>query len=227
MTYQPKAARAHVIYKNAAGKRLPGVTTIVGTRAKHLIRWALGLQAKGIDYDAYMADVANVGKCAHEMIIASLEGRPAETGEWSADQIKYATVCHDKMYDWATDPKIDLQMIASEVEMVSETMQVGGTMDIHATVTGRPGVFDIKTSDSGIYLDNWYQVAAYSAIAREIGREVEICGIIRASKEESQLLDVQIIAVDSDEFRTLLEGFQSLRWMYEDDKSLRKALGAR
>jgi len=227
MTYQPKAARAHVIYKNAAGKRLPGVTTIVGTRAKHLIRWALGLQANGIDYDAYMADVSAVGRCAHEMILASLEGRTAETGEWSADQIKYATLCHDKMFDWATDPEIDLTLLASEVEMVSENMQVGGTMDLYASVSGRPGIYDIKTSDSGIYLDNWYQVAAYSAIAMETGYDVKECGIIRASKEESQLLEVKIIPIDSFEFRTLAWGFQSLRTMYEDDKSLRKALGTR
>ena len=53
--------RAHTIYKNEEGKRLPGVTTIVGLLDKPQLRvWANRIGLDGIDLNSYMDDLANI-----------------------------------------------------------------------------------------------------------------------------------------------------------------------
>lgn len=226
-TYVPKVAKAHVVYRNADGRRIPGVTTIVDQRAKNLERWVAKLVKDGYDYDAYMRDVAGVGSCAHEMVIAELQGREPEIDDYTAEQQRWARVSADRILDWATTPGTDVELIEGETEMVSEQWQVGGTMDIYARVSGVPTVLDLKTSDSGIYLDNLYQVAAYGRIAIETGRQVEQVGVIRSAKDESQTIDMCLIPIPSTTYNELVEGFEALRLAYERDKALRKETGAR
>lgn len=227
MTYTPKAAKAHVVYKNAAGKRIPGVTTIVGQRAKNLERWVARLVKDGYDYDEYMRDVANVGKCAHEMVMAELQGREPEIDDFTAEQQRWARVSANRVIEWATRPGIDFEILESEVEMVSEAWQVGGTMDIYCRLGGRYGVLDLKTSDSGIYLDNLYQVAAYGELAAELGKRVDFVGVIRSAKDEAQPLQEVIIDFLSDNCIALTQGFIDLTRAYERDKRIRRELGVK
>lgn len=225
--YRPSIAKAHQVYKNAQGVKLPGVTTITGMRPKHLENWVAKLVSEGYNYQEYMRDVAAVGTCAHELVMADLIGRPPRIGNFTKAQIDAASECHRKVIDWATSPDVNLKLLESEVELVSEKLQVGGTMDIYATLDGVPGVFDLKTSDSGIYLDNFYQTVAYSVVAMENGREVKICGVIRAAKDKSQLIEVSLLKTNSRTFKRILKGFCFLREMYDIDRDCRRDLGVR
>ena len=76
-----KRAKAHTIYKLANGKRVPGVTTVLGVINKPaLVKWANNLGLQGIDSTTYVDETAKVGTLAHEMIQEYLGG-PA----WNRD----------------------------------------------------------------------------------------------------------------------------------------------
>lgn len=225
--YAPKAARSHTKYYGSDGGLLPGVTTIVGQRAKHLEAWVAKLVKDGYDYHEYMRHVAGIGTCAHEMVMADLSGRKPDIANFTQDQISWARNCHQKVIEWATRPGVNLKLLEHEVQLTSEVMKVGGTMDMYVELDGRPGVVDLKTSDSGIYLDNFYQVAAYAGMAMESGRDVSFCGIIRAGKDQSEGLEFNWLPVKSPAFKKLIKGFKALRQAYEDDRWLKKTIGVK
>jgi len=245
--FEPRAAKSHQQYHNSKGKRLPGVTTITGLFDKGgLVRWAAGLHKKGIEYEAYMAEAAGVGSCAHAMIQSAAHGQKVDLGQFSGDQISWATECALKVVDGAALVKsgmtitenqasrigwfsvIGFELMESETQLVSEKLQVGGTFDLYGkTAKGSLALGDIKTSDSGIYLENCMQVVAYTAMAIENGYEVQYCFVVRAAKDDAQKVDVKLIKVNSREYRGLLKGFKALRGLYEDARVLRKKLGVR
>lgn len=69
-------AKPHTIYRTADGKRVPGVTTVLGIMNKPaLVKWANTLGLQGIDSSAYVDETARVGTLAHEMIQEYLGGR--------------------------------------------------------------------------------------------------------------------------------------------------------
>ena len=70
-----KRAKAHTIYKLANGKRVPGVTTVLGIINKPaLVKWANNLGLQGIDSTTYVDGTAKIGTLAHEMIQEYLGG---------------------------------------------------------------------------------------------------------------------------------------------------------
>ena len=76
---------AHPIYKNAEGKRLPSVTTIIG-RFKDsggFVHWAWDLGIQGIDYRKVRDAAADAGTIAHHLVEADIR-----TGEGEYEYIK-------------------------------------------------------------------------------------------------------------------------------------------
>ena len=137
--------RAHTRYKNAQGKSVPGVTTILGRLAKPaLVPWANKLGLRGIDYRSYVDDKAAIGTLAHAMVTDYLAGKKTDTDEYSREQIDQAENSLLSFYEWEKANKIT--PIQMEVPLVSEVLQFGGTPDIYGTVGERPVLIDIKTS---------------------------------------------------------------------------------
>ena len=57
-----KRGRVHTVYKTKDGKRVPGVTTILGVINKPaLVRWANNLGLQGIDSTNYVDATARCG----------------------------------------------------------------------------------------------------------------------------------------------------------------------
>ena len=222
MAYRPKKAKAHQSYHNAAGKRLPGVTTIVGQRDKGgLISWVIRLIKEGYDYYAYMDDVSAVGTCGHELISALLEDRPPEVRDFTKAQIDTATVCLDAFSSWVEGQ--DLKLIWTERQMVSEELQVGGTPDIYCKLNGYNTLLDIKTSDSGLKLDNFVQVAAYALMIEENGEDIEQIGVVRCGKDGSPA-EVMLLDWEGAASLKLVQFFMQLRRQYTDVYDLKKLL---
>ena len=73
-------ASPHQIYKNAAGKRLPGVTTVMGVYDKPALkRWGLGMERDGIldsVRNALTRYEDGTGRYLRDVIIETLEGLP-------------------------------------------------------------------------------------------------------------------------------------------------------
>jgi len=158
-------AKPHQQYFNAAGKRRPGVTTVLGTLAKPpLLRWYAQVErdnalmpipkpnAKG--EPVYFAELkrdkaADLGTITHARIEAWLRGEDLDPDDLPEDLYAQSVNGFDRFRRWWEEKHFNL--VASELQMVSEDMQVGGTMDVAATneaCVGSKGIIvvDIKSS---------------------------------------------------------------------------------
>ena len=180
MAEREKVARSkqHTVYKNAAGKRLPGSTTVLGVIDKPALKfWANTIGLEGIMIREYVDGLAEIGTLAHEMVHSYLRDKPMNLDDWAPNQVKAATVSYDKFREWALPRKIEV--ILAEEPMVSELYQFGGTPDIIARVDGVLTLIDIKTSKA-IYDEHAWQVSSYCKLAEEnhIGGESIKQGLI-------------------------------------------------
>lgn len=170
-------------YKNAAGKRVPGVTTILGRfkESGGLIQWAWTCGRDGIDINDARDRAADAGTACHEMIDAHLHQRVFDKAVYPPDVLAKAEHAFLGFLEWCDQTK--LALVASEVSLVSEKYQFGGTFD-GGFVAGSLRLLDYKTS-SGIYTDQLVQVAGgYSLLWEEHHPKEPLHGIdiLRISK---------------------------------------------
>jgi len=176
--------RAHIRYKCADGRSVPGVTTVLGILNKPaLVRWANNLGLQGIDSTKYVDEKAAIGTLAHSMVEAHLKGETPDTSEYSSVQIDRAETCFLWYLEWEAHHKIDVAL--TEAAMVSETYRFGGTIDCLATVDGELTLLDFKTSN-GVFPEHMHQLAAYRQLAFEHGYRVKGCRIIRIGRDDSE-----------------------------------------
>lgn len=186
--------KAHQTYTNAAGERLPGVTTILGCLAKPaLIPWAWGLGAKGIKLEAARQLAADIGTVGHALVEAHLRGLEFDSANIAPEMLAKAETSFIRFLEyWDRE---HLTVIASEMQMVSEIMQVGGTVDI---VAARPDgslvVIDVKTG-KGLYPEMLVQAAVYAAIYTEVtGCDVAEVVVVRIPKEDDDGLEIRTVS---------------------------------
>lgn len=181
-------------YKNGEGKRLPSVTTILG-RFKDsgpLMFWAFS-QGKAAErgeisrlYDK-RDEAAEIGTVAHEMAEAHIHGvdpmKLLASYDNLGDQGKGQAIQAFEMFRrWCEI--VNVEWLHTEIPLVSEDLQVGGTIDAIANVGGKLCIVDFKTS-KGVYSDYWVQVAAYAKMWNEFHFEkIEEIHILRFGKEK-------------------------------------------
>ena len=148
------------IYKNAAGKRLPSVTTIL-SRFKEsgaLIHWAWNLGKEGIDYRAVRDAAADAGTLAHAMVEARIRRKPFPLeAEYPPEMWTKASNAFGAFAEWSEQTR--LEPAETEVPNTCECHQVGGTLDT-IFVQGKLSLGDWKTS-GGVYPEYLIQLAAY------------------------------------------------------------------
>ena len=177
--------KAHTVYKDRSGKRVPGVTTVIGVLEKPaLIPWAWGLGMKGIDYRKFRDDKADIGTLTHEMILADLKEKECDTSDFTANQIDQAHICFKKYQDWKK--KNTLEQIIIEKPIVSEEYRYGGTVDLYCVLNGTPTLIDYKTTKA-VYDEMSIQLAAYKHLIEESYKyEVTECKILRIGRNEEE-----------------------------------------
>lgn len=186
-----KKARTHTVYKNAAGKRVPGVTTITGVLDKPaLVRWANNLGLQGIDSSKYVDDLATIGTLAHYMVECHLKETEPELDDFSKNQIDSAENSFIKFLDW--QKKNEFTLIDSEMKLVSEKHQYGGTCDCYCSLNGVETLIDIKTC-KGIYDGHFTQVAGYKIALQENNFPVQESRILRIGRNESEGFEDKLI----------------------------------
>lgn len=173
-------------YKNAAGDRIPGVTTIIGRfkESGGLIQWAYKCGRDGIDINKARDAAADAGTCCHQMIDDHLHGRPFNREAWDDALLAKADHAFLAFLEWQETTKV--QVAAAEVSLVSERHQFGGTFDAVTVGGNKLRLLDYKTSN-GIYHDMLIQVAGgYSLLWQEHHPAEAIEGIqlLRISKPE-------------------------------------------
>ncbi len=152
-------------YRNAEGKRLKGVTTILGILNKPaLVGWAYKRGKDNLPLYESRDKAADAGTLAHAFVENHLKGLPEPSRDnLSEDVISKAESCFLAFLDWEKAHKFE--MVKSELSLVSEQHQYGGTIDIGA-ITNELGIVDIKTSKD-VYFAMRCQVAAYGNLWNE------------------------------------------------------------
>lgn len=174
-------------YRNAAGERLPGVTTVCGVMEKPALKyWGNKIGLAGISIRDYVDDLAAAGTLAHAMVEADLTGVKLEQtflDDFSATNIDRAENAMLAFLEWKGSHEITVS--ATEVELVSEELQTGGRIDCYCQLDGVWTELDFKTGKA-IYSDMWTQVAGYDLLLQENGFPVDQAAILRIGREESE-----------------------------------------
>jgi hypothetical protein len=204
-------------YTTADGKRIPSVTTITGRfkESGALLHWAnrMGLEGKNL---AEARDSAtDVGSLVHKMIEADIHG--TERPEVPDDFAERVASAFTAWQEWMEATK--LEVVATELALVSEANQFGGTLDcVVRDGKGRLALADWKTS-AGVYSEYLTQIAAYGALWNETQDEPLTGGyyLVRISKEHGDLETRHW-----PELGDALDLFLLLRTAYDLDKAVGK-----
>jgi hypothetical protein len=151
---------ARIIYQNAAGEKLPGVTTVLnawGGNKGALMWWAWDCGMKGLDYKKVSKEAADIGTIAHLMVEADLHGKVFDTSAYPVEQVDKAENAFLAFLEWKR--LVDFQVVGTEISLVDEELGVGGTCD-HVLMKGKRVMADLKTSKA-VYGEYWAQVAVY------------------------------------------------------------------
>jgi hypothetical protein len=186
-------------YRNAAGAKVPGTTTIIG-RFKDsggLIQWAYkqgreheSLAARGLPSPRHLYDVvqaaADAGTLAHDMIEQDILGGSYDAPPGTPPEIvTRATNCFQQYLEWRRSTHLDI--VATERSYVSERYQFGGTVDgIGRDTQGRIVLIDWKTSNA-VYSDYLIQLAAYALLLEECEPQFtpQAFHLLRVAKESA------------------------------------------
>jgi len=162
-------------YINKAGQRIPGVTTVlnnIGWGKNPLMWWAWNEGREGRDFRDTSKKACDAGTICHAMIEAELKERDVEAiaaaFEAEADVMNKAEAGYLSYLDWAENQQ--LTVIKTEIHLVSEQHQFGGTPDVIARygVNRKLIMLDLKTSNN-IYETMLSQLAAYEQLWLENG----------------------------------------------------------
>lgn len=211
------------LYKLASGARVPSVTTITKRFAESggLIRWAnnQGLEGKSLDEDRNAA--ADAGRIAHDMIEATILGKPFVRPHWATDSmLDQARNAHSQFVDWSSE--VSLEVLETEMPLVSEEHRFGGTFDALAMVSGRLVTLDWKSGKS-IHADFIVQQAGYHLLIEARGDEPlpERFCVLRIGK---QYTDFHYHSWGQDVIAIARKSFLMMRELYELDKEFGKLL---
>lgn len=163
-----------MIYRTADGKRVPSVTTVnqIGKDSGGLIHWAWQLGIDGIDYRAARDAAAESGTIGHALVEAAIKGVDVDITGHDAETQSKAALAFGAYQEWRR--QTNLQIIGSEIALVSERWRYGGCMDAVAKQDDKYVLADWKTG--ALYPDHLCQVAAYGALWNEHQPDKQIQG---------------------------------------------------
>ena len=176
------------VYLNQDKRRVPGVTTVIsnlGWNRQALMYWAWKQGIDGKNFRDTSADAADAGTLGHHMIECEIKGeRPDVTG-YTTGQIEAAESCYLNFLQW--QQMVGLEVHVTEIHLVSEKFQCGGTPDAIAIINGKWSLLDFKTG-KGPFPDMLLQLAAYRAFWEELNPQHPLTGgyhLLRIAKESA------------------------------------------
>ena len=158
------------------GTPVPSVTTILGNlgwKSYGLMYWAWNLGKQGKDFRDERDKAAEVGTVCHAWASADIAGKPKPAFDLPEDMAKKAADSFQAYLDWRAMTRLDL--IATELALVSARWKFGGRLDAIAVWEGAPRLIDFKSSKS-LYPDQIVQIAAYVALWNEHKPDMKIAG---------------------------------------------------
>lgn len=230
-------------YRNAEGKKVPGCTSVIGHRkdAGGLIWWAFKQgQSHPEASNVYQTtDAAPIGTLAHSMVETHITGDDTEYKELLAEareelspealkaRIETATEAYKAYLRW--EERSGVEIVATEIEMVSEELQFGGCPDAIFLFDDRLELADWKTSKR-VYPDHFIQLAAYGQLWEENRDELaEELGIPNLPFTGYHLLRFGKESADFhhhfwEDVSEGVETFRHLRRVYDLDRQIKKRI---
>lgn len=211
------------LYRLADGTRVPSVTTITRRFADMggLVRWAnqQGLEGKSMDEERDKA--ADAGRLAHDWIECTIHEKPIVRPHWATvEMCQKAKRALDSFKDWAA--QVRLNVLETEMPLVSEEHRFGGTMDALASVSDCLSILDWK-SGKAIHADFIIQQVGYRLLleARGDAELPERICILRIGKEYA---DFHYHSYGADVIAMAREAFLMQRRLYDWDREFGKLL---
>lgn len=211
------------VYRLANGKRVPGVTTILGKFKDPggLLHWAWQCGVDGIDYREKRDDAGDVGSIAHAWIEQDIQGYgvglPIDS---DSPKHQLAASALEAFRAWRRNVK--LEIIATEWPLVSELHSFGGTLDALGLADRLVVLLDWKSSNR-VYTEHVAQCAAYRQLVRENTKHVvNGAHLLRVGKE---LGDFSHHYIPPEALDMGWDRFLASKWLYETDAKLKKAMG--
>jgi hypothetical protein len=207
-------------YKNAAGEKIPGTTTVIGRfkESGGLLQWAFkqGQSGAATLYEERDA-AALAGNIAHDMIECDILKRERPSFVAAAELLHKAENAFNQFKEWQEQTRIEI--VATERVYVSERYQFGGTIDaIGRDMKGRIVLLDWKTSNA-VYQDYLVQLAAYALLLEECepAMKPEAFHLLRVAKESADFAHHFF-----GELEDAKKAFILMRELYDIDKRLKK-----
>lgn len=159
-------------YRLADGTKVPSVTTITGRfkESGGLIQWAYKMGLDGKDMNRERDHAGNAGSLAHDLIEGDILGKEpvlptAESFQMTQDEydraLTRARMAFGGFRSWRRS--VNVEIVATELPLVSELYKFGGTIDAVGRVSGGHAIIDWKSSNK-IYSDYVIQVSAYRGL---------------------------------------------------------------
>jgi hypothetical protein len=153
-------------YRDAFGRRLPSVTTIIegnlGWGLRGLMYWAHTCGERGEALERARRDAMDGGTAAHAFIEAELTDTwPKVPVNFPPEVVAKGKAALAGFVEWRKT--VDLKHISSEEGLVvaKDNIRFGGTYDHVVMLNGKRTICDLKTSKS-LYPDVSIQIAAYA-----------------------------------------------------------------
>jgi hypothetical protein len=226
-------------YYNAEGKRVPGVTTVIskalGFNKESLMFWA---NRVGREEGKYHRDVseeaATIGSIAHLGVEADVKNEPFDLNQIDLPA-EHKIQLYTALGAWETwKSYTKLELLYSEVKVISEQMQVGGRIDTIARALDKLCLLDLK-SGAGVYPEQLCQIAAYGHAWNETHEEqIEGYHILRIDKKTAAFTHryyppAALIGTQDENgewtYAPPLEAFTHARRLYEIWRQMKKLVG--
>jgi hypothetical protein len=219
------------VYKTKDGKRVPGCTTVTKrfTESGGLIQWAYNCGRDGIDMNKARDDAADAGHLAHAWVDDTIHGRPlsAPPPELGDEQIAGARNALEAFTEWRD--QVNLEIIATEVALVSEALRFGGTFDAIFRIKRSRLVLGDWKSGNRVYGDHLAQLGGYGLLIEENnfleqfgGGELEGIQLLRFDKEFGSFAHFSWPKPVLDLGK---HAFREMRGLYDVCARLKKAVG--
>lgn len=187
-----RATKAHTLYKKKDGSIVPGGSTIskVGEDQSFLIAWSWKLGMEGKDYKKVVDVAADIGSVAHFLIECWFKKDEPDLTEFSKHAIDGGGLIFEKFKaSWSQQ---GLSYVASELSLVSEEYNYGGTLDIVARDKDKKLVLVDEKSSPRVYGSFYRQLAGYEHLWNENNDEkIERRVIFRHGKDDPDDTEVR------------------------------------
>ncbi len=149
-------------YKNKAGERISGVTTIIGSNLgwnkQQLIFWANQEGLAGRNCRDTVEKAADAGTVGHYLVECDIKDVKPDLTSFAPEAVDKGETAYLNFLEWRDT--VQFKVYKTEVHLVSEIYNYGATPDCLAFIKGNLCLFDWKTGN-GVYPDHKIQLAAY------------------------------------------------------------------